>query len=68
MNFVSSMILVNKICMIGGDNMGIPIKIIIEKLSKFNQNATVKDFDDPDYEISDIYYNEEEDEIYVKFD
>ena len=48
--------------------MGIPIKIIIEKLSKFNQNATVKDFNDPDYEISDIYYDEKEDEIYVKFD
>lgn len=43
------------------------IEEIISKLSKYSPNATVKDFDDPDYEIADIIYDEEYDEIYVKF-
>ncbi|MDD3414844.1 MAG: hypothetical protein PHY47_12690 [Lachnospiraceae bacterium] len=48
--------------------MAITIKEIIDKLSKFNQTAKVKDYDDNGYEISDIYYDKEKDEIYVKFD
>ena len=48
--------------------MALTIQEIIDKLSKFNSTATVKDYDDTDYEISDIVYDEDEDEIYVEFE
>lgn len=41
---------------------------IIEKLSKYDENARVLDFDDVDYMISNIFYDPETDEIYVEFD
>lgn len=48
--------------------MALTIQEIIHKLSEFEPTATVKDYDDTDFEISDIVYDEDEDEIYVKFE
>ena len=48
--------------------MTLTIQEIIDKLSEFEPTAKVKDYDNPEYEISDIFYNEETDGIYVEFE
>lgn len=53
------------------NNQGIAymtIAEIIEELEKYDKRANVRLYNDEDYILSKIIYDQDEDEIYLKFD